>query len=116
MAKPAKETIAIITTVPASKVGGEVATVPGGQGVQLHSLGLPGFVTSQKDVDFSKFMDNWTKLKGQIGTMITDMAKQTFGNMQLQEIEVSISVSGEGTIGIATAKGEASIVLTFNKP
>jgi hypothetical protein len=115
MAKAAKETIAIISNAPPSK-GGAIATMPKSGEMQLHTLAFGGWIGSKKDVDFSQFMASWTKLKGQIGQMITDMAAQAFGNMALEQIEVSISVSGEGSIGIATAKGEASIVLTFKKP
>jgi len=53
-------------------------------------------------------MKSWDKLKSQIGTMITDLTGQTFGKMALEQVEVSIGISAEGTIGIATAKGEAT--------
>jgi hypothetical protein len=110
------ETISIITVMPTNKAGGDVATIPGGQEVHLHALGLPTWIKAKKDVDFGQFLYSWNKLKGQIGTMIGDLTGQTFGKMALEQIEVSISVSGEGSIGIATAKAEASIVLTFKDP
>ena len=102
--------------MPTTKGGAEVAEIPGGKTVELHALGLPSWIKDKKDVDFGQFMKSWNKLKDQIGTMITDLTGQTFGKMTLEEVEVSIAVSGEGSIGIATAKGEASIVLTFKKP
>ncbi len=64
----------------------------------------------------SKFLDRWKKVNEQVGILIKDLTAQSFGKMSLDEIEVSIGVSGEGSIGIATAKGEASIVLKFKKP
>lgn len=111
-----RETISIISAMPTNKGGAEVAEIPGGKTIELHALGLPNWIKSKKDVDFSEFMQRWNALKDQIGTMISDLTKQTFGKMILDEVEVSIAVSGEGSIGIATAKGEASIVLTFKNP
>jgi len=123
MGKAAKastaKTISIISIMPAGGAGGpagEIATIPGGKGVELQSFGLPGWISSRKEVDFSEFMERWRVVKDQVGTMISDLTKQTFGKMALDEVEVSIAVSGEGSIGIATAKGEASIVLKFKKP
>jgi len=116
-------TISIISPTPTSRAeekisafpDSEIVTFPEGSGVKLHSAFFPGWIKDKKDVDFSEFMKRWSVLKDQIGTMIGDMTQQTFGKMALDKVEVSIAVSGEGSIGIATAKGEASIVLTFQK-
>ncbi len=108
-------TISIISVVPVSDNGGEAAEVPGGKTIELHALGLSKWIKDRKEVDFGRFMGRWNTLKEQIGTMIGDLTTQAFGKMALDEVEVSIAVSGEGSIGIATAKGEASIVLKFKK-
>jgi hypothetical protein len=110
-----KSTISIIDVVGTTKTVGEVATIPGGKGVELHSLQLPGWMKSKKDVDFGEFLQRWQTVRGQVGTMMTDLAKQSFGKMTLDEVEVSIGVSGEGSIGIVTAKAEASIIFKFKK-
>ena len=46
---------------------------------------------------------------------IADITQQSFGSMELDTLEVSLAVTGEGTIGIASSKAEASVVLTFKK-
>lgn len=116
MARSAKKSmITIIGATPVIKDAGAVATVPGGTGVELHSLPLPRWVRAKSEVDFGKFVERWHVVREQVGTMIADLTKQNFGKMALDEVEVSIGVSGEGSIGIATAKGEASIVLKFKK-
>jgi hypothetical protein len=112
MAKGArKDKIVIVGTMQAAAGGGPVATIPGGSGVQLHSF--LGF--GKKDVDFGEFLQRWRKISDQVSTLISETAAKVVGKMVLDEVEVSIGVSGEGTIGIATAKGEASVVLKFKR-
>ncbi len=67
------------------------------------------------DVSFSSFRKRWAGLQAQVGAMLTDITQQSFGSMELDTLEVSLAVTGEGTIGIASSKAEASVVLTFKK-
>lgn len=112
MAKGARKgTIVIVGTIQPTAGGAPVATIPGAGGVQLHSfLGL-----GKRDLDFGEFLERWRKISEQVSTLISETAAKTVGKMALDEVEVSIGVSGEGTIGIATAKGEASVVLKFKR-
>jgi hypothetical protein len=67
------------------------------------------------DVDFPAFRKRWTALQDQVGAMMSDLTQKTFGSMELDTLEVSLAVTGEGSIGIASSKAEASVVLTFKK-
>jgi hypothetical protein len=109
-------TISIISATSKGRDDQKFDELPEAAGVHFQNVAFTNWIKTRKDVDFGEFMNRWATLKDQIGTMIADLTKQTFGKMTLDEVEVSIAVSGEGSIGIATAKGEASIVLTFKNP
>ncbi|MDE2265788.1 MAG: hypothetical protein KGL29_07810 [Alphaproteobacteria bacterium] len=68
-----------------------------------------------KDVDFPAFRKRWAALQDQVGAMMSDLTQKTFGSMELDTLEVSLAITGEGSIGIASSKAEASVVLTFKK-
>jgi hypothetical protein len=72
-------------------------------------------ILQSNDVSFSSFRKRWAGLQAQVGAMLTDITQQSFGSMELDTLEVSLAVTGEGTIGIASSKAEASVVLTFKK-
>ncbi|MGA7711795.1 MAG: hypothetical protein WCA81_07835 [Rhizomicrobium sp.] len=72
-------------------------------------------ILRSNDVSFSSFRKRWAGLQAQVGAMLTDITQQSFGSMELDTLEVSLAVTGEGTIGIASSKAEASVVLTFKK-
>jgi len=72
-------------------------------------------ILRSNDVSFSSFRKRWASLQAQVGAMLTDITQQSFGSMELDTLEVSLAVTGEGTIGIASSKAEASVVLTFKK-
>jgi hypothetical protein len=112
MARKKKSTITIIGDLP-TQHGGEVAIVPGGKGVELQSL--KSFFFGSKEIDFDQFSKQWNKIRDQIGTLLVDISRKSFGSMELDEVEVNIGVSGEGSIGIVSAKGEASLVLKFKR-
>jgi hypothetical protein len=73
-----------------------------------------GFLGSKK-YDFNDFHTRWVAVQKQIGTMLNDIAAQSFGDMCLDTLEVSIGISVEGNIGIASSKADASMVLTFKQ-
>ena len=105
--------ITIVGGTAADARPGAAATIPGGSGVELQSAF--SLFRSTKEIDFDAFLDRWRKVNEQVGALIADLNKRSFGSMDLNKIEVSIGISGEGSIGIASAKGEASVVLTFKK-
>jgi hypothetical protein len=109
--KASKSTISIIRS-PRGYVADMAAA--GGGGVELHSRRLASLF-GPKEVDFDEFIKRWNHISEQVSTMVSGITARAFGEMHLEEIEVSLGVSGEGSIGIVTAKGEASVVLKFKK-
>ena len=50
-----------------------------------------------------------------IQTILKKVSTSPVGEMKLEGMEVGISITGEGSIGVATVGAEASITLSFTK-
>lgn len=69
-----------------------------------------------KKVDFDRLEKELTEAQDQIGRLVGSLEQGSpSGKFGLSEISLSLAVSGEGSIGIATVGAEASITLTFAK-
>ena len=111
--KEKNEYISII--VPTSRTAaadGEVADVVTSDESLLHA-GFLGFGGDAKQVDWNEFHKNWKKIRDQIQTMMIDLKDKTFGDLQLKELEVGLSATGKGSIGIASVSAAANIKLKF---
>ena len=84
-------------------------------GGQQHAGGflqtVKGFFTRQ--VSESDFRHNLDTTLQQLQSALTEVANKAVAGMELESITVSLAVSMEGTIGIATAGTETSMEVTF---
>lgn len=69
-----------------------------------------------KEIDPNILQKSWQNTNQVVINMIKDAeTKETDTKMRLHEIEVTLSVSGEGTVGFVSGKAEAGIVLKFTR-
>lgn len=104
----------IVPAYAPSSEGEEIATIPGRGGVDLHSKTLKR-ITEKISIDWEKFREDWNAIRDQVSMMMDDMSEMKFGKLDLSELEVQLSVSGEGSIGIVTTGATASIILKFKE-
>jgi hypothetical protein len=70
----------------------------------------------KKEVDSGRLREGLEKIQGELGEIFASLRKQPADTgFALSEVSVALSVSGEGSIGVATAGVEASITLTFSR-
>jgi len=105
--------------IEAAEIQGEnddVATIPG-KGTQLHSASRVRrwFFPTAKEIPAEKLLESFEKTQKAIDAMLVKLDSQEKRGYQLDEFEVSLAVSGEGTIGIVTASAEAGVVLKFKR-
>ena len=65
-----------------------------------------------KDVDLTALKGQMKKIQSEVDDLLADV-KHSTGAYQLAEVQVSLSINGSGSIGVATVGAEASIALTF---
>jgi hypothetical protein len=99
-------------------VADEVASrPPGAKEEDFREEAAPAFlgriVGRPKDVSFDKLKNNLERAQKDIDDLLADVKRSTLGDFQLNSIDVSLTISGEGSIGFATAGVEASITLSF---
>jgi hypothetical protein len=96
-----------------------VPPADGDDDVDLHFKPFRGKArrAERKKVDFSRLEKELNEAQGQIGGLVDSLEqKSPSGKFSLSEISLSLAVSAEGSIGIATVGAEASITLTYSKP
>lgn len=95
---------------------GDVATIPGG-GADLHSLRTlrRWFAPAAREVPAERLLESFDKTRAAIDAMLARLEAQPQSGFRLDAFEVSLAVSGEGTIGIVTASAEAGVVLKFKR-
>lgn len=76
---------------------------------------LGRIVGRPKDVPLDKLKKNLDRAQADIDQLLTGVRPSTAGGFQLNSIDVSLAISGEGSIGFATAGVEASITLSFGR-
>ena len=95
---------------------GDAATIPG-KGTELHSV--PGirqwFYPKANEVPAEKLLASFEKTQKAVDAMLERLEAQEKNGFRLDEFEVSLAISGEGTIGFVTATAEAGIVLKFKR-
>ena len=70
-------------------------------------------VAAKKEVNLSEIHTQLEDVQGQISTLLEKIGDPPAGRFALQEVEVGLAVSAEGSIGVATVGAEVSLSLTF---
>ena len=109
-------TFYVIEAAPARDAGGDVADMPG-RGTDLHSLQTlrRWFSPTAREVSGEKLLESFDKTRAAIDAMLARLEAEEQRGFRLDEFEVSLAVTGEGTIGIVTASAEAGVVLKFKR-
>lgn len=108
-----EQTFYVIEAEPAQDESGDVASIPG-RGTELQSL-RRWFSPKAKEVSTEKLLESFEKTQLAIDAMLARLESGDQRGFRLDEFEVSLAVSGEGTIGIVTASAEAGVVLKFKR-
>lgn len=106
------DSITIITTK-----SSHIITTEDRGGGQEHGI-IPNLVNSVVEkIDADHFFDQVEAIAGKVRN-ITERLKGRVGEFEADEITISLAVSGDGSVGIATVGAEASIEIKFkrNKP
>jgi hypothetical protein len=70
---------------------------------------------SQTHVDLTKVKGDLDRVQGQIDSLLAGLRAKDSDRFRLAQVEVSLAVSAEGSIGVATAGVQAGIALTFSR-
>jgi predicted Zn-dependent protease len=65
-----------------------------------------------KKVELSKLTDRMADVQDEVDKLLSNLKRPKAG-YRLSEVQVSLAISGNGSIGVATVGAEASIALTF---
>lgn len=102
-------------------VPGEVALTgePESKPEDFEEQALPQFLTRfvhrPKEVDLDKLQDGLQRVQGQIDELLKSVKTSAVAGYRLSSIEVSLGISAEGSIGVATAGVQASMSLSFER-
>ena len=104
----------VLFIVPVSPSPSKKVSARDRKGGQTHALRdwVP-FAAKVRPVKFVDVEANLGEVIDQVGRIISNVKTKVAGNVELDEITVSLGINGKGSIGIATAGVEASIALTF---
>jgi hypothetical protein len=84
---------------------------------ETEEQGLIGWVrkkvTAKRDVNLLDVKDELDRVEGQLETLLAGVSDTETAGFRLSEVEVGLSVTAEGSIGIATVGGEVSLTLRF---
>jgi hypothetical protein len=67
----------------------------------------------RKEVDLDPVKADLDRVQGQIDTLLASVEAHDSERFRLSQVEVSLAISAEGSIGVATAGVQAGIALTF---
>jgi hypothetical protein len=91
----------------------------GGDGLPKESFELqsvkdwfPRLRVTPKPAKLSDLQGRMGEIQGEVEKLLSKMKVST-GGYHLAEVQVSLAISGSGSIGVATVGAEASIALTF---
>jgi hypothetical protein len=68
-----------------------------------------------KDVPLDTLKKSLERTQAEIDELLAGVRQSTVAGYRLSSIEVSLAISAEGSIGVATAGVEASIALSFDR-
>jgi hypothetical protein len=90
------------------------AALPGKE-TELHASLWRWFAPVAKEVPVEKLLESFDKTQRAIDAMLAKLQSEQKRGFRLEEFEVSLAVSGEGTIGIVTASAQAGVTLKFKR-
>lgn len=99
--------------------GGVREPSPADAGGETHGLkeiagrAVRAFGVKKRSVDAVK--DDLKAVLANIRTVLESVEASAVGDLSLEGIDVGLAISGEGSIGIATAGVEASVTLRFTR-
>jgi hypothetical protein len=70
-------------------------------------------LTAKKQVNLDDVKDQLNAIQGELDCLLESLPTPKKGPFGLSEVEVGLSITAEGSIGIATVGGEISLTLTF---
>jgi hypothetical protein len=104
-----KITLIVATTVAAAD---EEVDRGGGETHSLRSF-FGGTVAKAVEIDPAKLRADIDKCLGQMKQMFADLKRPTIDGWKVEHINVGLTISAEGSVGVATAGVEASIEIGF---
>jgi hypothetical protein len=102
--------IKLIVGAPAA---GADERVDGGGGETHLSHEFGGSVAKVVEIDPEKLRVDIDRCLAQMKQVFADLERPTIGGWKVEQIGVGLSVSAEGSVGVATAGIEASIEIVF---
>jgi len=72
-------------------------------------------LTAKKEVDLGAVQSELDGMQGQIDSLLSKIQDPTNAKFRLSDIEFGLSITAEGSIGIATVGGEVSVTLTYSR-
>lgn len=91
---------------PSDRGGGETHSLP------ESIMQLFGF---KKEIEFDKAKVNLEQCVQQVSNLLKDIKPEACEEWDLDSVSVSLAISSEGSIGIATAGIETSIEISFSR-
>lgn len=76
---------------------------------------IKSLFVGRKDVPIEKIDAELTRVQGEIDGVLAKVEKKSRQGFSLSEVEISLGISAEGSIGVVTAGIEAGITLHFVK-
>jgi len=83
------------------------------EGGSQHTSLIGKLFSHEKPVDFSKVKQNLDSCIAQVSNVLSDLKKKAIDGWELESVSISLAVSAEGSIGVATAGVEAGIEVSF---
>lgn len=83
------------------------------EGGETNANFIRKFFKNEEPVDIDKIKYNLDQCLDGIRDIMTDLKQRVLDGWQLDGVSISLAVSAEGSIGIATAGVEASIEVSF---
>ena len=74
---------------------------------------MKSLFVGRKEVPLEKIDAELTRVQGQIDGVLAKVEKESRHGFALSEVEISLGISAEGSIGVVTAGIEAGITLRF---
>jgi hypothetical protein len=68
-----------------------------------------------REVDLATLRSNLVDVQAQVGELLKDAQKSPVGDMRLTQILVGLTITAEGSIGVASIGAEANLTLVYAK-
>jgi hypothetical protein len=108
-AQPARQVTLIVPLAETQPPAGDRA------GGQTHSLKSIAINLAAKAVSEDALREGLEAALGQVRTLFANLRTQAVEGWQVESLSVSLAITAEGSVGVATAGAEASIEVTFQR-